>query len=493
VTRRKLAVFVLLAVVSVVGLLLVRDRLTASGSLDSDGSRPTISADRAPIVVDAAGQRLLGVRTVRATMESLPHSIRTVGTVKYDETRVVDVNLKVEGWIRHLDVNYTGQKVTKNQPLFTLYSPDLISAQTQLIAAVKSREQMIPQQVIDQPYLERLIDTPRERLVRWDVPRDQIAIIERTHEVMEAVLFRSPAAGVVIEKAALEGMHVAPGATLYKLADLSVVWVEADVYEADLSRLRVGQPAVVTVDAWRDQKFSGRIVHIYPYVTEQTRTVKARVELSNREGRLKPGMFATVEVAVGGSTGLVVPMDAVVDSGTRQLVFVAKGEQRFEPRDVTLGARSEGRVQILSGLRENEEVAARGTFFLDSESQMRAALENYQSPSSQAAPTAERGVELILRTDPDPLRAGENIFEVTAQDADKHPLTDAEIHVVFFMPAMPSMHMPAMRSEARLASIGPGLYRGSGTILMPGRWDVTLTARRGEQAIGTNQTTVIAR
>ena len=298
----------------------------------------------------------------------------------------------------------------------------------------------------------------------------------------------------MIEKNVLKGMHADAGQTLYRIADLSVVWIEGDFRELDLPELRVGASANVTTDAWPGQKRAGPIVLIDPFMTEQTRTVKARIALANPDGRLKPGMFVNVDVDVTPGEGLLVPADAIVDSGTRQIVFVAQGQGHFEPRDVTVGARTGEHALIVAGLHEHDEVAERAAFFLDSESQMRAALQDYQAARSPMG-TSEDPVhfDFSVQTTPNPPRTGENVVEVRVRDAEAQPVTDADIRVLLSMAPMPSMNMPAMRSEARLTHAGNGVYRGPATISMAGRWDVDVTALRQGRSLAETRTSLVAR
>ena len=279
---------------------------------------------------------------------------------------------------------------------------------------------------------------------------------------MEAVVFPSPASGFVIEKQAIAGLHVMPGQSLYKVADLSTVWVEADVYETELAGVHTGAAATVTLDAYPGERFTGRVIYIYPYVDEKTRTNKVRFEFANRGGRLKPGMFANVELTLRGGMGLIVPTNAVLDSGTEQVVFVAQGDGVFEPRKVKIGRRLGDTTQILEGVKEGEQVATGATFFLDSESQLRASLQGYQASTPQAAPAGAARIDITFRTLPDPPVTGDNQLEATVKDASGKPIDDAEVRVQFFMPAMPTMNMPAMRSEAKLSPAGGGVYRGTG-------------------------------
>jgi hypothetical protein len=258
----------------------------------------------------------------------------------------------------------------------------------------------------------------------------------------------------------------------------------------------VGRTAAVTTDAYPGERFTGRVVYVYPYVEERTRTVKVRFEFPNARGRLKPGMYANIELSVPSGSGLTIPSDAVLDSGTRQHVFVALGDGYFEPRRVKVGQRLADGVEILEGLKEDEMVAAGATFFLDSESQLRTSLQGYETAEMSSAPRTDAAAEritLTFKTQPDPPRSGDNALEATVRKPDGSPVTDADVAVVFFMPAMPTMNMPAMRTEAKLRHTSNGVYRGTGNIMMAGRWDVSVTARRQGQRLGSRQLTVVAR
>jgi Cu(I)/Ag(I) efflux system membrane fusion protein len=299
----------------------------------------------------------------------------------------------------------------------------------------------------------------------------------------------------VIEKQALQGMHVSPGQTLYKVANLSTVWVEANVYEQEMALARIGQRATVTLDAYPGETFEGRASYIYPFVDENTRTVKVRFQFANPRRRLKPGMYANVEIQGRYAMALSVPSNAVLDSGTEQVVFVAQGDGYFVPRRVKVGRRLPDRAEIIDGVKEGEQVATGATFFLDSESQLRAGLQNYEAPQSgQAAEVpGAAALDITFRSEPDPPKTGEAVLEVSVKDAKGQPVTDAEVSVLFFMPAMPTMNMPAMRNETKLPHAGGGMYRGSGQVMMAGRWDVTVTVSKGGQAVARKQFAVAAR
>ncbi len=450
---------------------------------------------RADVIVDARRQQLIGVRTVLVERRVLESSVRATGLVRYDETRLTDVNLKVDGWIQDLAVDYTGQRIREGQPLLTLYSPELFALQSEYLQTLTTRDSVRKSAADALPQVEALVAAARQPLELRDVPEGSLRALEASRRPLAVVGFLSPVGGSVIEKQVVKGQHVTAGQTLFKVADLSVVWVEADVHENELLAVSVGARATVTLDAYPGRQLAGRVVFIYPYLDEKTRTTKARFSFANPDGRLKPGMFANVVLNTNMGSGLAVPIDAVLDSGTEQVVFVAQGGGRFEPRRVTIGQRFGEVVQILEGVTEGEAVAAGATFFLDSESEWRASLQAFEPPPAHAVAPAAAGqpVEIALRTVPDPPRAAANQFEVTLRDPLGSHVDDAYVSLQLAMPAMPSMNMPAMRSAVRLTAAGGGVYRGTGDITMAGRWETTVTAMRGGVRLGTRQLVLVAR
>ena len=450
---------------------------------------------RAEVTLDARRQQLIGVRTVRAFRTTMAPEIRAVGTVAYDETRQAEINTRVDGWIRDLYADYTGRPIRRGEPLFTLYSPDLLVTQGEYLLALRGQSHTLHGTADDfREYSDRLVEAARERLLRLEMTSAEIEELEKTGHPTETVTFRSPVSGIIVEKAALQGMRVMAGQMVFRVADLSTVWAEAEVYETDLSRVRPGMRAAVLVEAYPIRSFRGRVSYIYPTVNEQTRTARVRVVLSNPNLLLKPNMFATVTLQTAAAEVLVIPADAVIDTGNRQVVFVAEGEGRFTPRDVRVGRRSDNDIEILSGLKEGQEVAAAATFFLDSESQLRAAFQNYEPAQARSGATAgTTGIDVAFRSEPDPPRIGEDVFLVTLKNAAGQPVADADVNVVLFMAAMPSMNMPAMRHEAKLLSVGGGVYRGTGVVMTSGRWDVTVIATRSGQPLTTKQFALVAK
>ena len=334
--------------------------------------------DTSVITVDPVTIQVMGVRTAKVTRGPLNRVIRTVGVIDYNETALADVTTKFRGWIEKLYVDSTGKEVRKGEPLFDIYSPDLYSAQNEYVLALAQGT----------PGLKA---SARLKLALFDISDDQIAELERTRTPQRTLRINAPIDGIVVEKMAVQGQMVEAGMKLYRLADLSLVWVQAQVYEEDLAFLKLGQEVEVSLSYLPDRKFKGRITYIYPTVDEKTRTAHVRMEFHNPGLFLKPGMFATVQVrAELEPSALLVPDSAVLRSGEKNTVFVALDGGKFEPRVVTLGPRAENNMyQALSGLKEGESVVTSAQFMLDSESQLREAIQKMLEPAKEGAPAPE--------------------------------------------------------------------------------------------------------
>jgi len=317
----------------------------------------------------------LGVRVETAGMRALGRSVRAAGRVEPDERHIYSISPKFEGYVERLHVNVTGQPVAKGQPLFEVYSPELVSAQREYIIARQGVQAMSNAGSEAQAGMEQLAESSLARLRNWDLSGEQIAALVRTGQATRTVTFRSPVSGVVTEKKALQGMRFMPGESLYQVTDLSSVWVMADVFEQDIGLVKTGSMASVKINAYPDQSFSGRITYIYPTLKPETRTVPVRIELANPGRLLKPAMFAQVELQVGAKAAvLAIPDSAVIDSGKRQVVLVQLQEGRFEPREVKLGARADNYVQVREGIQEGEQVVVAANFLIDAESNLKAAV-----------------------------------------------------------------------------------------------------------------------
>ena len=466
------------------------------GAQEMGASTPTPDAvARGDVMIDTRRQQLIGVRTEAVSRTSMTQGVRAVGVVTYDETRQFEINTKIDGWVRDLYADYTGKAIRAGDPLFTLYSPELLTTENEYLLARRGHAHAGSAEVgAVRDYSARLVDAARQRLLLWDLTESDLQDLDQKGEATGLVTFRAPVGGVVVEKAAVKGMRVMAGQRLFRVADLSTVWVEADIYERDLAQIRMGLPVSVTLDAYAGETFPGRTTYLYPTVNDTTRTAKVRVQLANPKGQLKPGMYANVEIRGANRPGLTVAANAIVDSGKEQIVFVAQGGGYFVPRRVTVGRRLDDRVEVLDGLMEGERVATSATFFLDSESQLRAGLQNYEAaPVASAAPVPGASVDITFRALADPPKTGDNTFEVALKDPSGMPVTDAEVSVRLFMAAMPAMNMPAMQTDTPLPHAGGGIYRGAAQVLIGGRWNVTVTARRGTQQLGRKQFALVAR
>jgi membrane fusion protein, copper/silver efflux system len=318
----------------------------------------------------------MGITLAEARRTELDLSFRTVGRVTFDETKVHHVHTKFEGYIETLYINYIGQFVKKGEPLFTIYSPELFATQNEYLLALRAKEQM-PEWSGDDALKASanvdLVAAARQRLSLWDIDEKDVQQLEKTRKPIRALTIFSPVSGYVTAKTAFQGLKVMPGDNLYDIVDLSTVWVLADVYEVNLPFINIGRPASMTLSYQSGKSWRGRVTFINPTLDPATRTVKARLEFANPNNELKPDMYADVVIGGVGSTGLTVPESAVISTGERNIVFVAKGEGIFEPREVVLGARVRNFYEIRKGVSEGEMVVTGANFLLDSESKLKAA------------------------------------------------------------------------------------------------------------------------
>lgn len=328
-----------------------------------------------PVMLTGAEARRIGVTYAVASIVNLDREIRTVGQVTFDETRVTTISPKIDGWIEHLFVNFDGQLVSVGAPLFAIYSPMLATAQEELLLAKRLVEEVAEGSVEARANATSLLAAARRRLAYWEVPAADIARIESSGEMQRAITLRSPVTGFVVQKNVLQGQRVMAGDALYRIADLSTVWVEGEVFERDLAAVHLGQVVAAELDALPGRGLRGRITYIYPTLNRDTRTSRVRVALANPDVRLKPGMYATLRWPGGGTVAaLSVPRSAVVSTGERNLVFLKRADGMLEPRLVELGSSTADRVGIVRGLTVGDTVVASATFLLDAESNLGALL-----------------------------------------------------------------------------------------------------------------------
>ncbi|MBI5345603.1 MAG: efflux RND transporter periplasmic adaptor subunit [Chlamydiae bacterium] len=361
----------------IIFLLLTMQTLDGMESMPQDKKH---ASSHAEVQIDPERLQLFGITTEKLQIRDLSKTIRTVGLVEADERRIANVQTKFKGWIEKLFVNFTGTSVSNEEPLFSVYSPDLLTAQEEYLLALKSSEhptQGIYKEELDQSNDDLLI-AARQRLELWDVPKEEIQRLTKTRIPTKTLTINSPVEGIVLKKDAFVGMNVEPGMNIFTIADLSQVWVLADIYEQDISWIKMGQKATISLTSFPGKSLIGSVAFISYIVEPSTRTMKVRFDFDNPNNQLKPGMYATVETQISMGKELAVPESAVIDTGERKIVFVSTGKGHFEPREVQLGFKAGPYYQVISGLNTDEEVVTSAQFLIDSESRLKAAGQGMQ-------------------------------------------------------------------------------------------------------------------
>ena len=479
----------------------------ATSSGDRGEANMSVGAKGAPPAVTIPPERLqsIGVKYQEVTRRPLDKVIRTVGRVAVDERRLAKVTIKFHGWIERLFVSATGDHVKRGQRLFTIYSPDLVATQEEYLLAFQSQKQFGESEIPEVAAGSKdLLEATRHRLLLWDIGDEHIRELERTRQVTKTLPIHSPISGTVIRKEILQGTHVEPGEELYTIADLSHVWILADVYEYELPSIKVGQEATVSLSYDPTITLHGRIAFIYPTVDPKTRTAVVRFEVANAEDKLKPEMYTNVELHIPLGVQVAVPEGAILDTGTRKIVFVDRGHGTLEPREVRVGAKVEQFYIVESGLIPGERVVASAIFLIDSESKLMATTNMMGSlgmaginmeqarmgememgdmkmgqtdmPGKQSAIRQEKMVgefTIALSTDPSPARVGENRILVQVTDESGKAVPNINLTLTFTM-LMPGMLLTTTPLRLRENTI----YEASINLSMAGQWDLTVTLQR---------------
>jgi RND family efflux transporter MFP subunit len=457
---------------------------------------PSVETLLVPVQISSQRLQSIGVKTGKVERKLVQDEIRTTGTVAIDETKLAYIQVRFSGFIEKVFVDATYQYIRKGQPLFTIYSPDLVATEREYLVAKHNQEKVAQSTVPGvASSATSLLDAASERLKQWGVPQQEIARLEFSGQVQQELEFDSPVSGYITERNALPSVAVQPETRLFTVADLSNVWVQAQVFQNDLGRIKAGDPATLTVSTFPGRTFGGHVDFIYPQLDADTRTAKVRVVSSNSDLQLKPGMFVNVALKVPMGRQLIIPASGVLQSGTRQIAFVERSDGYLDPREVELGARVGDDFIVLKGLKAGEQIVTSANFLIDSESQLQAALGSFVPPPPGAGaasainapqPNAE------LTSEPNPPNKGSNFFRIRLTDANGSPISGAEVSVTFFMPAMPAMGMAAMRTPVALSDKGNGVYEGSGVLGSGGTWQTTILAKKNGQTIASKQLSVIA-
>jgi RND family efflux transporter MFP subunit len=459
-----------------------------------------MGAPLVPVQLTPERMQSIGVRTGSVEYKQLSDDIRATGTVDINERLLSYVQVRFPGYIREVFANATYQYVRKGEPLFTIYSPDLVATQQEYLLARQNQESLSSSTVDGVASgAEALSGAAEQRLEQWEVPQSEIAKLKETGKPVTDLTVNSPVAGYITERNALPNMYAEPSTKLYTVADLSRVWVYAQIFQNDVGRVKPGDKAQITVDSYPGRIFSGQIEEILPQVDMATRTVRVRLAIANPGLKLKPGMYVNVDLKTNMGRQLVVPASAVFQSGTRQLAFLNQGNGSLEPKEITTGPRVGDDFIVLKGLQPHQSIVTSANFLIDSESQLQSAAGSFAPPPPGAganappanAPAAAQA-NIDFTTDPNPPKKGSNSFHVKLTGAGGASISGADVSVTFYMAAMPAMGMAAMNTTAKLTEKGNGLYEGSGSLGSGGTWQVTISVQRNGQIIATKQVRVNA-
>lgn len=475
----------------------------ASAPADAAPQQNTATSDGGEIELSKSEQDAIGLRTTTVTLRPIEEELRTVGRVEQAETQLTTIAARVGGRIDKLYIDFTGQPVRRGQPIASIYSPQVVSAAEEYKLAIRARGNLgadAHPQAIAQG--DDLIQASRRRLELWGLTSKQIEEIASSDRPQVHVTTYSTVDGVVTERKVTEGQYVQEGEALYSVSDLSSVWVLADVYEADLHSIRVGQPARIEAEGLPGTVLRGRVSFIDPSVKPETRTASVRIQLPNPGLKLRPGMFVQVMLGSGNSQQLAIPRSAVLDTGEKKVVYIARADGMFEKREVELGQVTGEFIAARKGLKEGESVVTNGAFLIDSQTRVSGGMsgmfggsKGYENGKTAVvgAPKTTAKYEVRLRFEPDPPKGEKpaRVF-VDVLDEASQPVPDASVTATLLMPAMPAMGMAEVRNTIALAWDGKQ-YSGDAKVQSAGTWNVMVDATRGGQRIASKRTQVVVR
>jgi RND family efflux transporter MFP subunit len=453
----------------------------------------------APIQLTPQRMQSIGIVLGKVESKSVNSELRFYGNVQVNERRQAYVQTRFSGWIRKVYADATGNFIGKGQPLFTIYSPDLVTTEQEYLLAKTNQKNLRGSSVSGvSGGADSLFAAARQRLDQWEVPKSEIDKLDSMGKVINELTFNSPVSGYITQKNALPNMYVQPETMLYTIADLSNVWVLAQVFQSDAGKIKPGDPAEVTVDAYPGRVFSGRVDYVLPQLDMNTRTLPVRLVFPNPGLKLRPGMYVNVRAKLAMGRQLIIPASAAFHSGTKNLVFVYRGEGSIEPREVELGPQVGDELVVTKGIKAQEQIVTSANFLIDSEAQLQAAAGAFIPPppgagqaASMNAP-AQQQANVELTTDPEPPHKGSNTVRVKLTGQDGPPIAGANVTVTFYMAAMPAMGMAAMKTVVNATDKSGGMYEGKGDLGSGGTWQVTIRAQQNGQTIANKQLTVNA-
>lgn len=456
-------------------------------------------APLAPVHLSTERLQSIGVKYGTVVRKPVEDEMHETGNIAIDETRLYFVQTRFSGYMVKVFADATYKYVRKGQPLFTIYSPEVSAAEREYLIARQNAQKLSASSIAGVAAgAKSLLDTSLDRLRQWDIPQSEISRLESTGQAEQEIEIDSPASGYITERQAIPNLTVHPDTHLYTIADLSTVWVFAQVFQNDLGRVRVGEAAALTVDSYPGKTFRGRVDFIYPDIDMATRTARVRIAFANPSLLLTPGMFVNVALHVPLGMQTIIPAEGVLQSGTRQIVFVDRGDGYLEPREVQLGPEANGEYIVLKGLKPGERIVTSANFLIDSESQLQAAIGSFAPPPPGAgaaannSPAAEPGAGIEFTTVPAAPHKGRNDFRVKLTGPDGMPITGAQVSVRSYLPAMPEMGMAAMNVVTHLVEKGAGTYEGQVELGSGGTWQITVTATKNGNLLATKQLSVTA-
>jgi RND family efflux transporter MFP subunit len=478
-------------------------------SVNASGSEPAAAgemqsgnmqeAPRAPIQLTPQRMQSIGIVLGKVESKAVNSELRFYGNVQVDERRQAYVQTRFAGWIRRVYADATGNFIGKGQPLFTIYSPDLVATEQEYLIAKKNADALQQSSVSGVASgASTLFSAAKDRLLQWEVSPGEIDKLDQGGKPITDLTIYSPVSGYITQKNALPNMYAQPETMLYTIADLSDVWVLAQVFQSDAGKIKPGDAAKITVDAYPGRVFNGKVEYVLPQLDMNTRTLPVRLVFANPGLKLRPGMYVNVGVKLSMGRQLVVPASAAFHSGTKNLIFVYQGEGNIEPREVEFGPQVGEQIVVSKGLKANEEIVTSANFLIDSEAQLQAAAGSFVPPppgagqaASMNAPAQEQA-SVELTTDPEPPHKGNNTVRVKLTGQDGKPIVGANVSVTFFMAAMPAMGMASMKTVVNASDRGDGMYEGKGDLGSGGTWQVTIRAQQNGQTIANKQLTVNA-
>jgi RND family efflux transporter MFP subunit len=468
--------------------------LALNGFFPQAGAAQQNTPNLAPIQLTPQRRQLIGLQIATVEEKDLEGRIETTGLVEPDEQLEGYVQTRFSGWVRQVFVNQTYQFVRKGQPLFTIYSPDLVATENEYLIAQKAARRLGRSSIESVAGgAQSLSAAALERLKLFGVPPREIARLRREGTTRDAVEIDSPMSGYVVERNTLPNMYAQPDTKLYAITTLSNVWVYAAVFQNQIGQVKAGDPVTVTVDAYPGRTFEGRVDFIWEAMDPNTRTARVRCSFANPQRLLKIGMYVAVAITPRLGRGLVIPDTGVFRTGRHNIVFIDRGGGYLAPAEVELGPHLGHSFQVLKGLKAGERIVSSANFLIDSESQLQAAAGAFAPPppgvSAAAGQPRMQGPSAVLdlKTDPSPPRRGKNLLTVTVKDGSGKPLAGAQVTVTFYMAAMPAMQMAAMKVEANLTDQGDGNYTGSAELPSGGTWQVSMVAARHGQTLAAKQ------